>query len=53
MFVVVSRDGQVLVGAGRGQQLPRSGTVSVAGARYRTFNTGIGRAPYRLQALVT
>ena len=52
MFVVVSRDGQVLVGAGRGQQLPRSGTVSVAGARYRTFNTGIGRAPYRLQALV-
>ena len=44
MFVVVSHDGQVLVGAGRGQQLPRSGTVTVAGAR-PTFNTGLGRAP--------
>ena len=51
-FAVANRAGRALVGAGRGQQLPSSGDVTVGGVRYRTFSAALGQAPYRLQALV-
>jgi diguanylate cyclase (GGDEF)-like protein len=51
-FAVANRAGRALVGAGRGQQLPSSGDVTVGGVHYRTFSAALGPAPYRLQALV-
>jgi diguanylate cyclase (GGDEF)-like protein len=51
-FVIVNRNGRILVGTGRGEHIPRTGDTTRGAARYRTFSTGLGQAPYRLQALV-
>ncbi len=51
-FAVVDTAGAIVVGQDRGSTLPTSGNVTLGGTRYRTYSTGLGEVPYRLQALV-
>ena len=50
-FAVANREGRILVGTGRGEQLPASGEVTLDGIRYGLFSTRLGQTPYRLVAL--
>ena len=51
-FAVVDKRGKIVVGHDPGSMLPTTGDVTLGGTRYRTYSAGLGRVPYRLQALV-
>jgi diguanylate cyclase (GGDEF)-like protein len=51
-FAIVDTSGAIIVGHDRGSTLPTRGDVTLGRTRYRTYSTGLGAVPYRLQALV-